>query len=298
MRRLLVFGMLATSLAGAAVTNSARTPTALLTYSAGPGGGLCLARPDGSRRVRLLAGDALAPSWSPGGRFVAFARGGKIVVANARGRTVRSFGSLAADPAWSPDGSRIAYAAGAPASRIVVASRTGRTLTSISTGKNVASGPTWSPNSRRLAYAEQLDIDAPNQPGANRVFVVNSDASGRRLLVGSAAEPAWSPDGSRIAYIAYDSPLSDAGQVAVIGVDGAGARRVTSGGAPETGPAWAPNGRMIAFARRTGSSSVVMAIRPDGTGERTLIPARSGGASDPAWRRQIALPRARRTSCP
>ena len=298
MRQLLVFAVLATSLAGAAATNSARTPTALLTYSAGPAGGLCLARPDGSRRVRLLAGEARAPAWSSDGRFVAFARSGKIVVANARGRIVRRFGSLGADPAWSPDGGRIAYAVGAPVSRIVVASRNGRTLASISTGKNVASGPTWSPNSRRLAYAEQLDIDGPSQPGSNRVFVVNADGSGRRLLVGSAAEPAWSQDGSRIAYIAYASPLSDAGQLAVIGVDGAGARRVTSGGAPETGPAWSPNGRMIAFARQTGSSSVVLAIRPDGTGERTLIPARSGGASDPAWRRPIALPRARRASCP
>jgi Tol biopolymer transport system component len=298
MRQFLVFGLLGTSLALAGATNSARTPTALLTYSAGPSGGLCLARPDGSRRVRLLAGEARAPSWSPDGRFVAFARGGKMVVANARGRIVRRFGSLAADPAWSPDGSRIAYAGGAPISRIIVARRDGRTLTSISTGRNAASGPTWSPNSRRLAYADQLEIDRPSQAGSNRIFVVNADGSGRRLLVGSAAEPAWSPDGSRIAYIAYASPLSDAGQVAVIGVDGAGARRVTSGGAPETGPAWSPNGRMIAFARRTGSSSVVVAIRPDGTGERTLIPARSGGASDPAWRRPIALPRARRASCP
>jgi TolB protein len=297
MRRLLVFGLLATSFALTGATISARPPTALLTYSAGPSRGLCLARPDGSRRVRLLAGEALGPSWSPDGRFVAFARRGKIVVANARGRIVRRFGSLGADPAWSPDGSRIAYTAGAPASRIVVASRTGRTLTSISTGRNVASSPTWSPNSRRLAYAEQLQVDRLGQPGSNRILVVNADGSGPRLLAGSAAEPAWSPDGSEIAYIAYASPLSDAGHVAVIGVAGTGARRVTSGDAPETGPAWSPNGRVIAFARRTGSSSVVVAIRPDGTSERTLIPARSGGASDPAWRRPIALPRARRASC-
>ena len=296
MRQLLVFGVLATSLAVAGATSSAGTPAALLTYSAGPSGGLCLARPDGSRRVRLLAGEARAPSWSPDGRFVAFARGGKIIVANARGRIVRRFGSLGADPAWSPDGSRIAYAAGAPAPRIVVARRAGRTLTSIWTGKNVASGPAWSPNSRRLAYADQLDIDGPSQAGANRVFVANADGSGRRLLIGSAAEPAWSPDGSRIAYVAYPSPLSDTGKVAVIGVDGADARRVTSGDTPETGPAWSPSGRVIAFARQAGSSTVVIAIRPDGTGERTLIRSRSG-ASDPTWRRPVALPKARRAPC-
>jgi Tol biopolymer transport system component len=148
------------------------------------------------------------------------------------------------------------------------------------------------------ANADQLDIDRPNQAGSNRVFVINADGSGRRLLVGSAAEPAWSPDGSRIAYVGYASRLSETGRIAVIGVDGADARRVTSGDEPETGPAWSPNGRLIAFARRVASSSVVLAIRPDGTGERTLIPARAGGASEPAWRRPIALPRARRASCP
>jgi TolB protein len=246
--------------------------------------------------VRLLSGEARAPSWSPEGRFVAFARDGKIVIANARGRIVRRFGSLAADPAWSPDGSRIAYAGGPPNSRIIVASRDGRTVTSISTGRNAASGPTWSPNSRRLAYADQLDIDRPSQAGSNRVFVVNADGSDRRLLVGSAAQPAWSRDGSRIAYVAYASRLSETGQIAVIGVDGADARRVTSGDEPETGPAWSPNGRLIAFARRVASSSVVLAIRPDGTRERTLIQPRSG-ASDPAWRRAVALPKARRAPC-
>jgi TolB protein len=296
MRQLLVFGVLGISLALAGATNSARAPTALLTYSAGPSDGLCLARPDGSRRVRLLAGEARAPAWSPNGRFVAFARDGKIVVANARGRIVRRFGSLAADPAWSPDGSRIAYVGGPPISRIIVASRDGRTLSSISTGRNFASGPTWSPNSRRLAYADQLDIDRPSQAGSNRLFVVNADGSGRRLLVGSAAEPAWSPDGSRIAYVAYASRLSETGQIAVIRVDGADARRVTTGDTSETGPAWSPNGRVIAFARGVESSTAVVAIRPDGTRERTLIRSRSG-ASDPTWRRPFALPKARRAPC-
>ena len=195
-----------------------------------------------------------------------------------------------------PTGSRIAYVGGSPTSRIIVVSRDGRTLTSISTGRNVASGPTWSPNSRRLAYADQPDIDRPSQAGSNRVFVINADGSGRRLLVGSAAEPAWSPDGSRIAYVGYASRLSETGQIAVIGVDGADARRVTSGDEPETGPAWSPNGRVIVFARRVGSSSVVGAIRPDGTGERTLIPARRAahpnqpGAGQSRSRRRDARP--------
>src|SRR6266496_5359858 len=74
-KRLLALCGISASLAvtGATDTQSARQPT-LLTYAVESSGSLCLARADGSRRVRLTPGKDRAPSWSPGGRYVVFSR--------------------------------------------------------------------------------------------------------------------------------------------------------------------------------------------------------------------------------
>lgn len=278
-------------LAGAA--HSARTPVARLTYSV-TSGGLCLARPDGSRPVRLVRGSATDASWSPSGRFIAFVREGKIVIADARGRVVRRFGSTAADPAWAPDGTRLAYTDGTPVSRIVIATSRGRIIRTLQTGIASAREPAWSPSGRQLAYSELTDTDRPTQAGNGRIFVINASGSGRRLLVGLASEPAWSPDGSRLAYVEYASRFAETGHLALIGIDGSRARRPTSGSEQESDPAWSPRGRLIAFARGLGANSVVASVRPDGSGERIL--ARS--AFDPAWRRATPLPKVRRGPCP
>lgn len=264
-----------------------------LTYSVSSGG-LCLARADGTRAVRLTRGQATSASWSPNGRFVAFARRGQIVIADARGRVLRRFGSSAIDPAWSPEGGWIAYADGTPVSRIVIASAQGRIIRTLQTGVAPARQPAWSPSGRQLAYTELTETD---QAGNSRVFVVNASGSGRRLVVGLAAEPAWSPDGSRLAYVEFPSRFAETGHIAVAGVDGNGAHRLTSGSEQESGPAWSPKGRLIAFARGLGASSVVATVRPDGTGDRILIRSSSHGAFDPAWRRATPLPRARRSPC-
>jgi Tol biopolymer transport system component len=293
------------SLALAASTNSARQLPALLTYSVNPTGGLCLARPDGTRRVRLTGrADDKSPTWSPNGRNVAFARSAgtesRIVIADARGRIVRRFDPArgAADPAWAPDGKRIAYSAGVPMTRIVIASTDGRVLATLATGVSAASSPAWSPNGRQIAYMEQLDVQI-DQPGRNmkRIFVINADGTGRRPLVGLAGEPTWAPDGTKIAFVAYPSRFVETGHIAVVNADGSGAHRLTSGSEVESAPSWSPRGRLIAFARGAGSGSAVHVVRPDGSGERMLIRSRSYGAFDPAWRPPVALPTARRKAC-
>ena len=48
--------------------------------------------------------------------------------------------------------------------------------------------------------------------------------------------------------------------------DGSDARRVTSAGSDDVGPAWSPDGDLIAFARR----GRLMVVRPDGRGLRDL----------------------------
>jgi Tol biopolymer transport system component len=65
-----------------------------------------LGRGGAARRLTRKGGDD--PSWSPGGRFVAFTRRDSIWTVPARGgrerRVARGF-----SPAWSPDGRRIAF---------------------------------------------------------------------------------------------------------------------------------------------------------------------------------------------
>ena len=91
MKRLLALCGIGASLAvtGATDTQSARPPT-LLTYAVESSGGLCLARPDGTRRVRLTAGKDQAPSWSPNGRRVVFCAPGGRCLANPRRRCART----------------------------------------------------------------------------------------------------------------------------------------------------------------------------------------------------------------
>ena len=304
MKRLLALCGLATSIAVAAAadTQSARPPS-LLTYSVASSGGLCLTRADGSRRVRLTQGKDRAPSWSPSGRLIVFSRqvgsAWRILVADTRGRVVRALTQAGAfaDPTWSSDGKRIAYVSRERRSRIVIVGTAGHVLGELFAAPSAfINRPAWAPDGRQIAYAEDQQTEA-GMAGTSRIVVVNTDGTGRRILVGQASDPAWSPNGSKIAYAAYPSRLSEAGSIVVANADGSGARHITAAGGPESRPAWSPNGQQIAFTRVAGGKSTIVVARADGSSERVVVGARGYGAVDPAWRPAVLLPKAPRRAC-
>ena len=74
-------------------------------------GGAWLVHDDGARRQLGAFSDA---TWSPGGLFVAAARGHELVALDPQGseRWTRPAAGSVSVPRWSPDGYRIAYRSG------------------------------------------------------------------------------------------------------------------------------------------------------------------------------------------
>ena len=283
------------ALAAAALAGGATGPT-LLTYSldyggrgsTGLGGGICVARVDGSRRLRLTAErDDRAPSWSPAGRYVAFVRqvpGAKplqVLIADARGRIVgrvRRPAVFNQDPAWSPDGRRIAFVGSWRGAALSHVDRNGGNLRTVFDAYAISS-PTWSPDSRQLAFAQAAYLESPS------IWIVNADGTGARRLVRDANDPAWSRHGM-IAFV-------HAGDIYVADADGSHRERaVTATPETESAPAWSRDGSMLAF-ERAGVGIVVHRIR---TGAERVAIA-DPRAREPAWRPPAPLPRARRAPC-
>ena len=110
---------------------------------------------------------------------------------------------------------------------------------------------------------------------ATGIHLVRADGTGLRQLTRPAGRFAWSPDGTEIVF---EEDLG--GRVDLFVVDVAGPRRparLTRGGL-DRGPAWSPDGRLIAFAGRRGISVVA----PDGSGLRPVVRTRRD-AGELAW---------------
>jgi Tol biopolymer transport system component len=137
--------------------------------------------------------------------------------------------------------------------------------------------PAYAPGGERLAFVRAFK--------QSDLWTMNADGSHQRDLTSTAnvdeIDPAWSPDGQEIAY-AVERPALDQG-IWVIGADGQGSRRVTSG--DDTQPSWSPDGSEIAFQRAdTVTETDSILVVPAAGGPTTTL-STDPGASDlePAW---------------
>jgi len=266
-------------------------------------------RTDGSGRVQLTRGgnDEYCPTWSPDGRTIALVGeqpstspitgGSWIEVISAAGQKRWQIEAKGGCPAWSPDGRWLAYFHDTDSGldlNIVGANGRGNRRLAAKVDHRLGEGvPAWSPDSRELAYMNEGDaskflirfvgVDGARQPPLE-VKQAPSFCSDYCELY--AAGMIWAP-GKDIAFLITGGDLYPEVLYA-IGRDGTGQRLVSGTLQDNYVPAWAPDGRRIAFITRRGSSDQIWVANADGSGVRQVSRIRSNtsnlsGVFDPTW---------------
>ena len=127
-----------------------------------------------------------------------------------------------------------------------------------------------------------------DRDGDEEIFVMNGDGSDVTQLTHNERDdwdPRWGPGGKRIVFArcARESCYEDI-DIHVMRADGSNAHRVIHLATWDEDPAWSPNGKWIAFAADNGGGGNLVAVRPDGSGLKTLVAQQDNSTNfAPTW---------------
>jgi TolB protein len=213
-------------------------------------------RPDGTGRRQLTHTpnrNEFGPAWDPAGSRIAFWRTkapfgpGSIWVMDGHGSNQRRLttGIDARDPAWSPSGRRIVFTSDGDLFTIRVSD--GGTKRRLTSSRALDFEPAWSVD-RRIVFTRGFE-----QGDVGDLYVVNVGTHKVTRLTSSPDydhQASTSPDGERVVF-ERDFDDVNGSSVVVVHADGSDLRRLTAkrSGFFDTGPAFSPSGRRIAFGR-------------------------------------------------
>jgi TolB protein len=245
---------------------------------------------DGANQRRFTVNHNLNinPAWSPDGRSLAYSsyiRGAPdIFIANIyqgtavenplRGKTEENF-----LPVFSPDGTKIAFQSNRDGNpEIYVMNRDGSGVRRITNHPLSDGTPTWSPSGNQIAFVS-------DRTGSPQIYVVDADGLNfRPLTVGVESycdRPTWSPPPFN--EIAYAARTGGGFDIKVLDLATRERRQVTFGEGSSESPAYAPNGRHLAFSSTRLGKRQIFVIDRMGKDVRQLT--RAGNNQTPAWSR-------------
>ncbi len=238
--------------------------------------------------VRYLTDSAsivLAPRFSPSGDRIlytsyesGFPRIYVLDIGSVQRRVLESAdGTMSFAPRFSPSGNTVVYS-------LTQGGNTDIYTMDIGSGQSVRltntpaieTAPSFSPDGSRIVFES-------DRSGSQQLYVMSaSGGEAQRISFGEGryGTPVWSPRGDLVAFTKQNKGRFHIG---VMRLDGSEERLLTASFLDE-GPTWAPNGRVIMFARETqgtGGSSSLYSVDISG---RNLKPVRTQeGGSDPSW---------------
>lgn len=167
-----------------------------------------------------------------------------------------TFGGRESDPAFSPDGTHVAFAwDGEKGDNLDIYVKMVGNATALRLTSDPASDtfPTWSPDGRQIAFVSAR--------GGGGIYLVSPDGGPERKVsdLPTNSRPSWTADGKYLLLAKrYNQRQPEAGDGALflVPVDSEGAPRQILAAPPRTwylDPAFAPDGRSLAFASCTGT---------------------------------------------
>jgi TolB protein len=241
---------------------------------------------DGENQRRVTVGRTLniTPRWSPDARSIAYTSyrrgGGNIFISNIFVGTLEEVtkGDKAGEnwlPAWSPDGTKIAFTStrdGNP--EIYIANRDGSGVRRLTNHPGIDISPTWSPSGTQLAFTS-------DRSGSPQIYIMGVDGLGlsKKTSESWCDKPTWSPAPfNEIAYASRNGPGYD---IKVVDLATGHIRQLTFGEGTNESPAFAPNGRHIAFMSTRSGKGQIFTIASDGKNLKQIT--RAGNNEKPDW---------------
>ena len=240
---------------------------------------------DGANQLRVTPGQRLNinPNWSPDGRSIAYTSYGprvpQILISNlyqGTRDTVTDDKSQAFLPVFSPDGTKICFMSDRDGQMdLYVMNRDGSGVRRLTTNPAADSTPTWSPTGTQIAFTS-------DRSGSAQLWVMDTDGLNARRLTFSdsyADRATWSPAPyNEIAYAARSGPGFD---IRIYDVATGQSRQLTNGEGSNESPAFAPNGRHLAFTSTRAGKVQIFTIARDGKNLTQVT--RAGDNWTPNW---------------